>query len=275
MKELAFSVAMSVYKNDNPEHFDRALKSITEEQTIKPNEIVLVVDGPVASEIDKVIEKYSNLVNMKVVRFEKNQGLGKALQKAVENCSCDYIARMDSDDVAVCNRFEQQIQVFNKNPQLDICGGNISEFVDDESHIIGYRNLPILDVDIKKYSQKRCPFNHPTVMFKKASVTKVGGYEDYYHNEDYYLWVRMILNNCIFANTGTVLVNMRTSMDQMSRRGGLKYFNSEIMLQKYMLENGIINKWVYFTNIAKRFVVQVLATKGIRRLIYKKFARSK
>ena len=162
--ELLFSVAMSVYKNDSPIYFDRALESITKQQSIKPNEIVLVVDGPVSEEIDNVIEKYQNY-NLKTIRLEKNVGLGNALKIATENCNYNLIARMDSDDIALNNRFEQQLKIFERNPDVDICGGNISEFIDDENHIIGYRIVPQTDEELKKYAKKRCPFNHATVMF--------------------------------------------------------------------------------------------------------------
>ena len=272
--ELLFSVAMSVYKNDSPIYFDRALESITKQQSIKPNEIVLVVDGPVSEEIDNVIEKYQNY-NLKTIRLEKNVGLGNALKIATENCNYNLIARMDSDDIALNNRFEQQLKIFERNPDVDICGGNISEFIDDENHIIGYRIVPQTDEELKKYAKKRCPFNHATVMFKKKSLIEAGGYIDWHYNEDYYLWIRMMLKSAVFSNTGTVLVNTRTGKDQYARRGGKKYYLSEKKLQKYMLDNKIINRYLYLSNCFKRFVIQVLLPNKIRGYIYKKFAREK
>ncbi len=274
MKHKSFSVAMSVYKNDAPCYFDRALESITDQQTIKPDEIVLVVDGPVPDEINTVINKYSERFNLKAIRLETNGGLGNALKIATENCSNELIARMDSDDIAIPNRFEQQLMFFEKNDHVDVVGGNISEFVDNENNVVSYRNVPMFDNEIKKYLKKRCPFNHMTVMLKKTSLLESGGYLDLHFNEDYYLWVRMLLNNATFANTGTNLVNVRTGANQYARRGGLSYYKSEKKLQSFMFKNKIINFSTYIANCLKRFIVQVLLPNKIRSYVYKKFARN-
>lgn len=271
-----FSVAMCVYGKDNPEWFDIALNSILE-QTVKPNEIVLVVDGPIPDTLQSVIDKYSRIlggwVTFKVIYFALNKGLGITLRAAVENCSYDLIARMDSDDIAVKNRFEQQLRFFEKNDKLDIVGGDITEFISDEQNIVGRRTVPKTDSDIKEYIKKRCPLNHVTVMFKKSAVMKAGGYVDWHYNEDYYLWIRMLLNKCSFANTGTILVNVRVGKEMYSRRGGLKYFKSEARLQKYMLDNKIISLPRYLLNITERLILQVLIPSSLRGWIFRKFAR--
>ena len=275
MSDLKFSVAISVYKKDNSIFFARALKSITDDQTLKPNEIVLVVDGAVSQEIDGVINdfsiKYPNL--FKIIRLEKNGGLGNALRIAVENSSFEIIARMDSDDVSLPERFEKQINYLKENPDVDIMGGDISEFIDSEENVVAYRKVPVGDEEIKKYMKKRCPFNHMTVIYKKSAVLKAGGYLDFFWNEDYYLWIRMFESGAVFANTGNVLVNVRTGKDMYKRRGGVKYYKSEKALQKYMLKHKIIGFGTYFVNVTKRFIVQVLMPNGIRGWVFKKFAR--
>lgn len=269
-----FSVAMSVYKNDKSEFIDRALQSITEQQTIIPNDIVLIEDGPVSDEINAVIDKYSKLYPIfNVIRLQKNGGLGNALKLAVENAKYDLVARMDSDDVAVKDRFEQQLKIFEDNPDLAILGGNISEFIDKEDNIVAYRNVPHSDGEIKKYLKKRCPFNHVSVMYKKEAVLSAGNYMDWFWNEDYYLWVRMLENGAVMANTGTVLVNVRTGKDMYNRRGGIKYFKSEKKLQRYMLKHKIIGFWTYISNIFKRFIVQVLMPNNLRGWVFKNFLR--
>ena len=275
MNNQSFSVAISVYKNDNPTFFDRALESITDSQTVKPSEIVLVVDGPVTEEIDTVIDKYSARYNFKVIRLETNGGLGNALKVATNNCSNELIARMDSDDVATSDRFEQQLYFFEQNPDIDIVGGNISEFIDNEENIIGYRIVPTSDAEIKKYLKKRCPLNHVSVMFKKSALEKAGGYLEWHYNEDYYLWVRMFLKGAVFSNTGTTLVNVRVGKEMYSRRGGRKYFKSEKKLQKYMLNQKVINRLTYISNVSKRFIVQCLLPNSLRGLVFRKMARNK
>lgn len=273
MNDLNFSVAISVYKNDNAEYFDRALSSITEEQTVTPDEIVLVVDGPVGEDIDAVIEKYSTKYGIfKVVRLEKNGGLGNALRIAVENCTYEIVARMDSDDVAIPTRFEEQLRFMREN-DVDIVGGHISEFVEDEKNLVSRRDVPLTDEDIKAKMKSRCAFNHMTVMFKKSAVLSAGGYLDWHYNEDYYLWLRMLLAGCRFANLDRVLVNVRVGEEMYQRRGGMKYFKSEARLQSFMLKNKIITLPRYAINVAKRLIVQVLLPNKLRGWVFKKFAR--
>lgn len=275
MNNLKFSVLMSVYHKDNPEHFDRALSSVINEQTVKPDEVVLVVDGPVSDELNAVITKYegSELASFKVVRLEKNGGLGNALKVGLENCSFDIVARMDSDDVVVNDRFEQQLNLFGDD--TDIIGGDISEFIGSENNIVSYRKVPCEDKEIKEYLKKRCPFNHMTVMFKKQAVIDAGSYIDLHWNEDYYLWIRMAEINCVMKNTGSVLVNVRVGADMYKRRGGRKYFKSEKQLQKYMLSKKIISKKTYFLNVLKRWIIQVAMPSSIRGWVFRKFARNK
>ena len=275
-KHEPFSVAISVYKSDNPMCFDRALSSITDLQTIKPDEVVLVVDGPVSNDIDLVIKKYEDKYSFfNVIRLEKNGGLGNALKIAVENAKYNLIARMDSDDVSVNTRFEEQLSFFVNNPDIDIVGGDITEFIDKESNVVGKRSVPKSNLEIREYMKTRCAMNHVSVMYKKASVMDAGGYQDWFWNEDYYLWIRMWLNGAKFANTGTVLVNVRVGEEMYQRRGGAKYFNSEKGLQDYMLQHNMINYKTYLNNVGKRFVVQKLLSNKIRGWVFRTFARKK
>jgi len=269
-----FSVAISVYKSDDPKFFDRALFSITEMQTIKPDEIVLVVDGPVCEELNRVIEKYEHLYSIfHIIRLEKNGGLGNALKIAVENSKYDLIARMDSDDVSLPTRFEQQLKYFEEYPEVDIVGGDITEFIGDESDIVGKRVVPKTNEEIREYMKKRCALNHVSVMYKRDAVQGAGGYQDWFCNEDYYLWIRMWLNHAVFANTGSILVNVRVGEEMYSRRGGKRYYNSEKKLQKYMLNHKMIGLSTYCLNVAKRFVIQILLPNQVRGWVFRTFAR--
>ena len=121
--------------------------------------------------------------------------------------------------------------------------------------------------------KKRSPFNHVSVMYKKSAVQAAGGYLDWFWNEDYYLWIRMQLNNAVFANTGTVLVNVRVGKEMYQRRGGMRYFKSEAKLQKYMWKDGIISFPKYCYNVLLRLILQVLMPNSIRGWVFKTFAR--
>lgn len=272
----SFSVAIAVYKRDNPTYFDRALSSITELQTVMPNEIVLVVDGPVSEELNKVIRTYEDKYDIfNVIRLKKNGGLGNALKIAVENARYDLVARMDSDDVSLPSRFEEQLKYFLKYPETEIVGGDITEFIGDEEKIVGKRSVPRDNESIREYMKKRCAMNHVSVMYRKTAVQSAGGYQDWFCNEDYYLWIRMWLNGTTFANTGTILVNVRVSEEMYQRRGGEAYFKSEKGLQDYMLKHRMIDHSTYISNIVKRFIIQKLMPNKIRGWVFRTFARSK
>ncbi len=274
MINTPFTVCMSVYRNDKPNDFMIAVRSIYN-QTIKPNEIILVVDGPIPETIDKAITILKDEISvMKVVRLEKNMGHAIARQKGLEISTNNFCAVMDSDDIAVPNRFEKQLKTFEEHKDVSVVGGFIKEFIDSPLNVIGTRTVPEKDIDIKEYLKSRCPMNLVTVMLKKDDVMSVGGYLDWYCEEDYYLWIRMFLNGYKFYNIQDNLVNVRVGKEMYKRRGGYKYFKSEARLQKYMLNNNIISCSIYIYNIFIRFVVQVLMPNTIRGWIFRKFARS-
>jgi len=272
MNNIKFSVSMCVYGKDNPEWFKIAVDSILN-QTVKPDEVVLVVDGPVPDNLNIIIEQYEKLPIFNIIRFKENQGHGNARRAGLSACTNELVALMDADDISSPDRFEKQIAIFSSDNMLDIVGGNITEFIGEPQNIVAKRDVPVEDVSIKEYMKKRCPMNQMTVMFKKSSVEQVGGYIDWYCDEDYYLWLRMALANMKFANVSEALVNVRVGKEMYQRRGGRKYFASEAKLQKYMKDNKIIGFGTYFMNVSKRFIVQVLLPNKIRGWVFKKFAR--
>ncbi|MBE6667443.1 MAG: glycosyltransferase [Ruminococcaceae bacterium] len=274
MSDIKFSVSMCVYGGDNPEWFKTAVESVLN-QTVKASEIVLVVDGPVPEILDNVIKKYEAMPVFNVVRFAENQGHGNARRAGLKAASNELVALMDADDICVPERFEKQLEIFENDPDVDIVGGNISEFIGTPENIVAKREVPSSDTDIKEYMKKRCPMNQMTVLFKKSSVEKVGGYLDWYCDEDYYLWIRMAIANMTFANMADTLVYVRVGEQMYQRRGGRKYFKSEAKLQKYMREHGIIGFGTYTVNVTKRFIVQILLPNKIRGWVFKKFAREK
>lgn len=272
---LKFSVLICVYGKDNADHFGCALDSIAK-QTKLPDEVVLVVDGPIPTEIQNVIDKYKGIFQNFITEYlPENKGHGVARKKGVEICNYELIAIMDADDIAVKDRFEKQLQCFEKDETLSICGGYIYEFLDKIENIVGVRVVASDDLEIKEFLKRRCPFNQVSVMFKKEEVVRAGGYLDWYCNEDYYLWLRMYLQGSKFQNIPQNLVYVRVGSDMYARRGGIKYFRSEKKLQQYMLKHKIIGHYTYFVNIVKRFIVQVILPNKIRAFVFQKFAREK
>ena len=270
-----FSICTSVYKNDKPEYVRVALDSMLVNQSVKPLEIVLVQDGPVPDELTSLLQEYEGKYPsvMHIIRLERNGGLGNALKLGVENAKYDICARMDSDDICLPDRFVKQLAYLEAHPDVDIVGGQMTEFIDSPENIVGRRVVPLSNEDIYQFMKSRCALNHVTVMFRKGSVLKAGNYQDWFWNEDYYLWVRMMKAGCKFANIPDVAVNVRSGADQYARRGGKKYFDSEIGIKKLMLKEGMITRTQFVINYVERFIIQLMLPNSIRGWVFRTFAR--
>lgn len=271
-----FSVLMSIYKNEKPEYFEEAMNSILC-QTSVPDEIVLIRDGAVPECLQEVIDSFLKTcpVRIKYIPFEKNGGLGNALRVGVESSTNELIARMDTDDISVSSRFELQLNAFEKDPTLDLVGGQVLEFENDVSDVSGKRSVPAEHGEIAAFLKKRNAFNHPTVMFKKSSVLKAGNYRGRHLVEDYDLWLRMLADGCRFLNLPDTLVCMRVSPGMYDRRGGIEYFRSLKDLEKDKRIAKIVSPFRYSVNIFIRFVQCVAFNNRLRRIVYQKVLRKK
>lgn len=273
MNTERFSVAMCVYGKNDIKWFVEAVNSVLN-QTVMPDEIVLVVDGPVPEQMENTIQKFEQLDIFKTIRLPDNRGHGIARSVGLKGCSNELVALMDADDICAHDRFEKQLTAFQRHPEVSVVGGQISEFITSAAESVGIRTVPLTDQEIKEDLKKRCPFNQVTAMLKKADVERAGGYLDWYCNEDYYLWNRMYLAGMKFANVSDILVNVRVGEDMYQRRGGWKYWVSEWKMQNFMLKNRIIGLGDYVINVSKRFVVQVLLPNRLRSFVFQKFART-
>ena len=256
MDNTKFSVLLSVYHKEKPEFFESSLESLYN-QTVKADEWVIVKDGPIPDGLQAVIDKYKAMpdVNIKEVALEENRGLGVALSIGIKECSNELVARMDSDDISVPERFEWQLAEFEKNPDLDICGGQIIEFEEDPSKPIAERKVPLTHKEIVKFKKTRSAFNHVTVMYKKSKVLSAGNYRSVPLMEDYVLWVYMILNGAVCMNIDKYLCRVRTDRNMIARRGGLSYFKKYRHGRKIIYKTGFISYWQYFkTNFIQFFV---------------------
>ncbi len=272
-----FSVSMCVCNKDNPVFFKQAVDSVIY-VTYVPSEIVVAVDGPIPKETNSIIETYkSNLreIDFKVIYIENSVGEGNARRISVENCSNNLVAIMDADDISEKTRFEKQLRIFKTEPEISVVGSHIKEFSKNVYEPMLKRNVKLTDADIKKDMKSRCAMNQSTVMFKKNDVLSVGGYLDWYGEEDYYLWVRLQKAGYKFKNIDDCLVNVRLSEDFYKKRGGIKYFRSECKFQKYLYAQKIIGFLQLSINVLKRFAAQVLLPPSFRKIIYMSFARKK
>ena len=265
---------MSVYKNEKVEFFKQAMESLFN-QTVMPSQIVLVRDGGVYEElqatIDDYVARYPDV--MTYLPLEVNGGLGNALRYGLPHCRYELVGRMDTDDISLPDRFEKQLAFFEANPDVDVVGGNIAEFVDTPDKIIDYRIVPEAHEDIVERLKSKSPFNHPTVMYKKSALEKAGSYEPFYLFEDWYLWNKLYLSGARFANLDDVLLNFRTA-GMANRRGGMKYYKSCKRLLKFMKKNGVIGWFAYIKISAVRFCGYVLLPNKLRAWAYKKLLRN-
>ena len=267
-----FSVLISVYCREKATHLNDALLSIWE-QTLTPTEVVLVKDGPLTDELEQVINDFKNRYNaIRIVALPQNVGLGAALNEGLKHCSYELVARMDSDDICKPIRFEKQVQYLMQHPQIAIVGSWIDEFYGTTDNVIAQRRLPETTKELYQYAKSRCPFNHPTVMFRKSLVEQVGGYQPFYLFEDYYLWARMIQAQYQLHNMQDSLLFFRSSPQVAARRGGWKYAKSEIRLQREFLRMRLIGPFTFCKNLAIRTTVRLMPNK-LRTFIYRKLLR--
>ena len=222
-----YSVLMTVYKNDNPDHFELALDSMIN-QTIIPDEIVLVKDGPIPHTLQDIINKKKNLSNVVEVQLENNIGLGLALNEGIKVCKNELIARMDADDYSFPTRCEKQLLEFQKDKSLGIVGLSVKEFTDNLENIVGERKVPITNEEIYKYAKTRDPFNHPTVMYKKSELQKVGCYGNYRKNQDTDLWIKLLSNNIKCTNLKDDLFRFRFDKNTYIKRKN--WLNTKLLI---------------------------------------------
>ena len=270
---MQFSVLLSVYYKEKPLYLSQSLESVFE-QTLPPSELVIVKDGPLTEELDQVIDGFTNKYGKKItiVILPTNVGLGYALYEGLKHCTNEIVARMDSDDICKNDRFQQQIQVFNNHKDVSVVGSWVDEFIKEPVDIVSVRRVPETNQEIRLFAKRRNPMNHPTVMFKKKDVLSAGGYKDFPLFEDYYLWVRMLVNGYIFYNCQSSLLSFRISNDTYKRRGGLKYAINEIKLQRAFAHLGFVTTFEFFSNIVIRFFSRIMPNQ-FRNLLYKKVLR--
>ena len=224
-----YSVLMTVYKNDSPDQFRESIDSMMN-QTIKTNDFVLVCDGELTDELYKCIDEYKDnfpdLIN--VVQLPINVGLGTALREGLQHCKNELVARMDSDDVSRPERCEIEFHFLEKNNKAVLVGSAISEFEDNPKNPVMIKSVPVGRESIKRYSRRRNPFNHSSVMFRKTAVEEAGSYSEMRTNQDVELWIRMINTGYYLENISEVLVDFRLDSNTLKRRK--KWMNIKLMI---------------------------------------------
>ncbi|WP_035805356.1 glycosyltransferase [Lunatimonas lonarensis] len=270
-KHSKFSCLVCVYDKDDPIHFDECLQSIFN-QSLQASEVLLVQDGAINVQLKGVVEKWSDFLPVRIVVNEQNLGLGQSLNLGVPLCRYDLIARMDADDICHPSRFEKQVAFLDSHPEISVVGSWIAEFQDTLDNIVSYRKLPADPDELFSFAKRRCPLNHPTVMFRKDDVLAVGNYDPYANQQDYQLWARLLVNGYKFANIQESLLFMRISSALFKRRGGINYGKIEFAVQRDFLRIGFINRVEFVRNVSLRMFVRLMPN-SLRKLFYKRLLR--
>jgi GT2 family glycosyltransferase len=266
-----FSLLISTYAADDPAFLREAFVSSVQKQTRPPDEVVLVQDGPVPPELSAEIARLaeSSPVPVRQVLMDANQGLGPALDRGLEACRYEIVARMDADDVSEPHRFERQIPMIEAG--ADIVGSGLLEFGSDAADpddIVGRRTPPTDPDEIRRVIRFRDPFNHPTVVYRKAAVQAAGGYTDMALMEDYLLFTRMVEGGARPANLAEPLVRYRVGAGAYARRGGTGLLRSELALQRRFRDLGLTTRGQYARNVIVRGGYR-LVPEALRRTAYR------
>ena len=268
MRKIKFSCLMCVYNGDDPNFVEKALISILLEQTLPPDQLVIVVDGQIPETLQKVIidfsEKSSN-VEFEIVYRETNSGLATSLNDGLKHCRYEIVARMDADDISVKDRFARQIDYIEKHPNIDVIGGQIAEFDEEPAQSEAARFVPLDHIEISKTMTWRNPLRHPTVMFKKSVVLSAGGYPKEYP-EDHALWIELLIKGATFANIKDVLVHMRTNRAFFKRRS-IRFLFGELGILKRLQRYGLITFRKFVMLSALRIILR-LSPGYIKKLVY-------
>jgi glycosyltransferase involved in cell wall biosynthesis len=262
-----FSLLVPVYDGDRPDHIRRAMRSAVDDQTVRPDQVVIVRDGPVRDELARCLDELQRAspVPVTFVPLRTNRGLGPALDQGLAASWFDVIARMDADDVSMPHRFEVELPLI---AEADIVGAGLYEFVEDTNEIVGQRVPPTGPARIRRYARMHDPFNHPTVVYRREAVLAAGGYGDLPLMEDYALFARMLAGGARPVNVAEPLVFYRVGEEAFRRRGGARLLRSELRLQREFLRRGFTSPPEYLRNVIVRGGYRLVPW-WLRRAVYR------
>jgi glycosyltransferase involved in cell wall biosynthesis len=269
-----FSLLMSVWAGDDPGFLEQAFRSVVHDQQRRPDDVILVQDGPVPEALASTIAELAagSPVATTVLALDENVGLGIALDQGLAACAHDIVARMDADDIALPQRFAVQVAIVESG--VDLVGSSLLEFETDPDDIVGKRVPPIDPDEIVRYARFHQPFNHPTVVYRRRAVDAAGGYRHLELMEDYLLFAKMIAQGCAVANVEEPLVLYRVGAGAYARRGGVALLKSEWRLQRQLHQLGFTSTGQFVRNMALRGVYR-LVPEPVRRTSYRRLIAPK
>jgi len=268
-----YSVLMSLYIKEKPDYLRLSIDSMIT-QSVMPDEIVIVKDGPLTTELEEVLREYQSKQPglFHIVVSEQNIGLGLALNLGLKNCNNELVARMDTDDISLHERCEKQLQAFDADKDLAIVGTMVDEFYTNPKEIISSRIVPITHDEIYEFAKRRSAFNHPTVMYKKSKVLESGGYSDLRRNQDVDLFGRMLFVGCKATNLNKSLLLFRSNEALSKRRRSWENTKSYISTIRKFRKLGYSDFGDYMmVSIAQ--TVMFICPLSVQNWLYKRFLR--
>ncbi len=264
-----FSLLLPVWAGDRPDFLTAAFRSSVQDQTRRPDEVVIVRDGPVPPALAQALADLvaGSPVPVRLLELPRNGGLGPALDAGLAACSHDVVARMDADDLSLPHRFAVQLPMIESG--LDLVGAGLVEFGDHPDDLVGTRTPPTDPADIAARARFADPFNHPTVVYRRDLVRAVGGYSDFALMEDYLLWAKLLVAGARVANTAEPLVKYRVGAGAYARRGGLGQLRAELAVQRRFRELGFTTRRQWARNVVLRGGYR-LVPERLRRTAYRR-----
>lgn len=264
---VALSVVLPVHRGVHAEHFRACLDSIYG-QTHAAQEVIVVEDGPLECAHHEVLDSFAGKFPvMRRVRLRRNQGAGVANQAGLLNSRCEWVAKMDADDIALPNRFEVQVRVLCRT-DCDVLGAAMAEFVDHEHDIDAIRQQPSRHNDIARLMRRNNPLNHSTVIFRRDLAVKVGGYPSMRFMQDYDLFARMLVAGARMSNLPEPLVLFRADAGMYRRRRSRLMTQCEFELQRNLRAYGIVSPVGQAFNLVFRLAARRLPAPLLRSLYW-------
>lgn len=275
MEYEPYSVLMSVYWKDSPVYFRQGVESMLN-QTVLPDEIVIVRDGALTEELESVIRELSEKNPcVRPCGYEQNKGAGYARNYGLCMCRNELTALLDADDISLPDRCRQELEAFRNDPELGIVGTDIAEFIDAPENIFGIKRMPQTAEDIFTYGKRRNPFNHSSVMYKKSLVQAAGGYPELTRGEDFTLFTRIISDGVRGRNLPEALVLYRADSGQFRRRTSWTDTKAVVRIVRNNWKRGYASVWDLAYVAAAQLAGFLLPASVGRSLYQKLFLRTK
>lgn len=261
---------MCVYIKDKPQFLRQSLDSMLS-QTVFPNEIVIVKDGPLTLELDAVIDEYAKdypgLFN--IIKNKTNLGLGKALNEGIKQSKNELLARMDADDICMPNRCELQLKAYEEQPELDIVGTSTAAFDSDPNVITSIYHAAETPEEIYARGKRRAAFSHVSVMYRKSTLEKYGLYRDFRRAQDTDLFCRMIYGGCHVKNLPEILVKVRKNDDMYLRAKSRQSLKCILTIRKNLWKIGYMSMKDYLV-LWFGYNIRAMLPLSMQRFLYKR-----